>query len=154
APLLLVDDVDWLTAEEFDHLHRGGGLEALIAGISATLEAVPEAAIVAAKRRLVERALRADLDAGDRRAAAFRAAEIARLDPPAARALIERLVDELQPGDDRRGIAWALAYALHKLGPSRERRALRGRLAARGGDFVAALLGELRGIEADEAADG
>ncbi|WP_143140773.1 hypothetical protein [Nannocystis exedens] len=114
TPLLLVDDVDWLTAEEFDRLYHGG-LAALTARPPATSPAVTEAEFRAVKLGLVERALADDLARGDRRAAAFRASELARFDPPAALALIERLAGSLRCFDDRKGITWALAYALHRL---------------------------------------
>ncbi|MEZ4385835.1 MAG: hypothetical protein R3A79_31240 [Nannocystaceae bacterium] len=149
APLLLVDDVDWLTAAEFRRLNRGGGLAEAIAAVPRVLEAVPAEAILAAKRALIERALAADLAAADRRAAAFRASDLARLDPAAALALVARLVDAIEPGDDRRGIAWALAYALALVDPGDARAALLERLETAGGDFAAALLRELRGIVGD-----
>lgn len=114
TPLLLVDDVDWLTADEFAHL-ASGGLAALTARPPATRPAVTQAEFRAAKLALVERALAHDLARGDRRSAAFRASELARFDPPAALALIDRLPDALKRKDDRKGIAWALAYALHHL---------------------------------------
>ncbi|MCY1064999.1 hypothetical protein OV090_09525 [Nannocystis sp. RBIL2] len=115
TPLLLVDDVDWLTADEFAHLAHGGGLAALTARPPATSPAVTQAEFRAAKLALVERALAHDLAHGDRRSAAFRASELARFDPPAALALIERLAGSLKRKDDRKGIVWALAYALHRL---------------------------------------
>lgn len=114
TPLLLVDDVDWLTAEEFDRLYDGG-LAALTARPPATSPAVTEAEFRAVKLGLVERALAHDFARGDRRSAAFRASVLARFDPPAALALIERLAGSLKRGDDRKGITWALAYALHHL---------------------------------------
>ncbi|WP_434425227.1 hypothetical protein [Nannocystis pusilla] len=114
TPLLLVDDVDWLTADEFARL-AGGGLAALTARPPATSPAVTQAEFRAAKLALVERALAHDLARGDRRSAAFRASELARFDPPAALALIERLPGSLKRKDDRKGIVWALAYALHRL---------------------------------------
>ncbi|MCY1060633.1 hypothetical protein [Nannocystis sp. SCPEA4] len=114
TPLLLVDDVDWLTADEFARL-ASGGLAVLTARPPATTPAVTQAEFRAAKLALVERALAHDLAHGDRRSAAFRASELARFDPLAALALIERLPGSLKRHDDRKSIVWALAYALHRL---------------------------------------
>jgi hypothetical protein len=114
TPLLLVDDVDWLTGEEFERLYHGG-LAALLAEPPATRPVVTEAEFRAVKLGLVERALAHDFARGDRRSAAFRVKELARFDPPAALASIERLADSLRWRDDRKGITWALAYALHGL---------------------------------------
>lgn len=150
APLLLIDDVDWLTAEEFDHLHRGGGLAALTARPFATEPTVTEGEVIAVKRRLVERALAGDLEADDRRAAAFRASDLARYDPPAALALIDRLAGSLADDDDRRGIAWALAYALDRLGGAPGQAALLSRWRAAPDPFREAVLAELAGLALDD----
>ncbi len=149
APLLLVEDVDWLTAEEFDDLHRGGGLERLLAGIEPRLAQISKAEVNAVKLSLVERALADDLRRCDRRAAAFRASELARFDANAAGELIERLCRELTASDDRRGIAWALAYALHGLLAWPGRSSLLSRLGERGGSFVELLMGKLAEIEVE-----
>ena len=114
-PLLLVDDVDWLSAEEFAHLHRGGGLEAELAELLPMQPAVTEQEVHAVKLGMVRRALAGDLEQDDRRAAAFRCSDLAKYDPDAALAMIERLAIETSDEDDRKGITWALAYALKRL---------------------------------------
>ncbi len=146
APLLLVEDVDWLTAEEFDHLHRRGGLAELIAGLDPQLTRLPAAELRAAKLSLVQRALADDHRRGDRRAAAFRASELARLDADAAGAEIDRLSRQIQPADDQRGIGWALAYALHHLRDWPGRPPLLAQLRARSGAFREVLFRELEGL--------
>ena len=143
APLLLVEDVDWLTAEEFDDLHRRGGLERLLAGIPPGLTQVPEAETLAVKLSLIEQALTEDHRHGDRRSAAFRASVLARFDPDAAGVLVERMVRESTPDDDLRGIAWALAYALHQLDAWPGRPALLARLRGEGRPLLGALLENL-----------
>lgn len=114
TPLLLIDDVDWLTGEEFARLDDGG-LAELTAKPPATSPTVTEAEFRAVKLGLVERALADDFKRGDRRAAAFRVKELGRFDPPAALASIERIAGSLKWRDDRKSITWALAYALHGL---------------------------------------
>ncbi len=151
APLLLVEDVDWLTAEEFDHLHRRGGLAELIAGLDPQLTRLPPAEIRAAKLSLVQRALADDHRREDRRSAAFRTSELARLDADAAGAEIERLSRTIVPGDDHRGIGWALAYALHILREWPGRPPLIAQLRERSGAYLEVLFRELEGLSSDEA---
>lgn len=114
TPLLLVEDVAWLTAKEFRQLDDGG-LAALTARPPATSPTVTEAEFHAVKSKFIERAVADDLARGDRRGAAFRAGDLARFDPPAALALIERVAGAARFWDDREGIAQGLSYALHRL---------------------------------------
>lgn len=114
TPLLLIDDVDWLTGEEFGRLSQGG-LTALTARPPARSPAVTEAEFRAVKLGFVERAIADALARGDRWAAAFRSSELAGFDPPAALALIERLAGSVKLWDERHGIARGLAYALHRM---------------------------------------
>ncbi|MCB9569598.1 MAG: hypothetical protein H6710_20675 [Myxococcales bacterium] len=114
-PRLLVDDVEWLSHQDYVWLWREGGLEAALARPLPTTPPVDAAELRAVKRRLVGDALARDLAADDRRAAAFRASDLATLDPPAALALIERLAAATPAEDDVDDLAWALAYALRLL---------------------------------------
>ncbi|MGB1276560.1 MAG: hypothetical protein ACPG77_12495, partial [Nannocystaceae bacterium] len=114
-PLLMIDDVDWLTSEEFDHLHRGGGLEALLQEKIACAPKVDEAAWKHVKLTLVRRALAADEANNDRRSAAFRSIELAAHAPEQALQLAAKVASEVTDEDDLSGIAFALASTLHKL---------------------------------------
>lgn len=114
TPLLLIEDVEWLTGKEFDQLHDSG-LAALTARPPATSPPVTEAEFRAVKLGFVERAVAGDLARGDRRRAAFRTIDLARFDPPAALALIERVAGSARLWDDREGIAAGLAHGLYHL---------------------------------------
>jgi hypothetical protein len=111
-PLLLVDDVDWLRADEFQQLHRRGGLEAELAERLPCEPAVTAQELHAVKLGLVERALADDFADDDRRRAAFRCGDLARYDPEAALAAAEQIVAALREDDDHDGIAAAFAYLL------------------------------------------
>lgn len=114
-PLLLVEELDWMTSEEFDRCHRRGGLAAMTSAPRPTTPDATEEEHRRVKLALVERALADDLAHEDRRAAAFRCGELARFDPSAALSLVERLSASARAGDDLEGIAWALGYGLHHL---------------------------------------
>ncbi len=144
-PLLLVEDLDWLSAEEFSYLHRDGGLEAELADVLATHPVVTAKDIWAVKLGLVRRALASDLSCADRRTAAFRCSDLARFDPDATIVLIEELAAAVDGDDDRSGIVWALAYALHSLRGRAECEALIERWRARDG-LAAEVLAELAGL--------
>ncbi len=147
-PLLLIEDVDWMTAAEFERWHRGGELEAVTAGSLPMEPRVTKRELRLAKLALVERALRADLNADDRRAASFRCSQLGRFDPAAALRLIEHLETRVTDRDDRRGIAWALAYALHQLRETPERAELVSRWRARPSELRAMILKQLDELSA------
>ncbi len=112
--LLLVDDVDWLTAEEFDWLHRRDGLaellEAPLVSQPASLERWRTW-----KLDLLHRALADDDARDDRRSAAFRCIELTRYDPDGALERVLKIAATTVASDDVRGIAYALASALVRL---------------------------------------
>ncbi len=147
-PLLIVEDVDWMTAEEFDRWHRGGELTTVTATPLPTQPPVTERELRLAKLALVERAMRAELDANDRRAASFRCSQLARFDPAAALRTVEHLEARVTLGDDRRGIAWALAYALHQLRDAPAQAELVTRWRARPSSFRKKILAELEKLSA------
>lgn len=112
--LLLMDDVDWLTAEEFDDLHRRGGLARLLAGELEARPMSPESWRLA-KLQLLNRALAADNAHNDRRAAAFRCIELSGYDSAAALDTIDRIIVSTTNSDDLKGIAYALGTALERM---------------------------------------
>jgi hypothetical protein len=113
-PLLLVEDLDWLSEAQFEQLDRHRGLEAELKEVLAMQPIVTPEEMVEAKAELLEAAL----EHADLHLAAFLCIDLARFDPDAAMEWIQILTaeaDEDADDDDGPYIPDAFASALHAL---------------------------------------
>jgi hypothetical protein len=113
-PLLLVEDLDWLTSKQFEQLDRHRGLETELAEVLAMQPVVTPQEFAAVKAELIEAAL----GHGDLHSAAFLCSDLARFDPDSAIEWIGILTDEAAEEDEEDGPSYmheGFASALHAL---------------------------------------
>lgn len=111
-PLLLVEDLDWLSREQFEYLDGQRGLETELTEALAVRPVVTPEEIGEAKADLIDAAI----GESDLHTAAFLCIDLARFHPDAAIEWIEALAEELDDTDsEHEYVPGALARALHSL---------------------------------------